>query len=136
MNAIEMFRSMAIAIDSLDLLEGDEKTHLNTLITCLKGLGITLNDSVKEVYEHTFTDDELGSEINKTLTFKKLFDSMNSNCDFYATIGVGDSIVRCRIFWLLSGIFNASGTNMRYSDLYDLWCYNKQIENLRALGIA
>lgn len=136
MNAIEMFRSLAMAIDSLDLLEGDEKTHLNTLITCLKGLDITLNDSVKEVYEHTFTGDELGSEINKTLTFKKLFDSMNSNCDFYATIGIGDSIVRCRIFWLLSGIFNASGTNMRYSDLYDLWCYNKQIENLRALGIA
>ena len=136
MNAIGMFRSLAMAIDSLDLLEGDEKTHLNTLITCLKGLDITLNDSVKEVYEHTFTDDELGSEINKTLTFKKLFDSMNSNCDFYATIGVGDSIVRCRIFWLLTGVFNAAGNDMRYSDIYDLWIYSSRVRQLNVWGVA
>lgn len=136
MNAIESFKSLAKAIDSLDLMLGDETVHINAIKSCLKGLGITLNDSVKEVYEHTFTEDGLGSKINKSLTFKRLFDAMNSNCEFYATIGVGDSIVRCRIFWLLTGIFNASGTNMRYSEIYDLWCYNKQIENLRALGIA
>ena len=127
MNAIEMFRALEKAIDSLDVGVGDFNVHRNTIKECIKGLGIAPDDRIKEVYEYTFTEDELGSEINKTLTFRQLIAAMSKGSDFYALIGVGDSIIRTRVFRLLVGAYNNIGIPMDYDDIYDLWIHKGDV---------
>ena len=72
---------------------------------------------IKEWYISSYPDDEVGQEIDNTLTFEELYHAMKMNDDFYETIGEGiDSVVRERIFAEMSYIFNVS-----YDDIYNLW---------------
>ena len=72
---------------------------------------------IKEWYISSYPDDEVGQEIDNTLTFEELYHAMKMNDDFYETIGEGiDSVIRERIFTEMSYIFNVS-----YDDIYNLW---------------
>lgn len=72
--------------------------------------------SIREWYISAYPDDEAGQGIDKNLTFEEVYHALNMNDDINDTIGVGDSVIRERIFQELSYIYRVS-----YDDIYDKW---------------
>lgn len=73
-------------------------------------------EQVKGWYMRTYPNDELGEQIATTLTFGDALRAVPSGADFYAALGIGDSIVRERVFEEL-----ASRTGLGYDDIYERW---------------
>lgn len=74
------------------------------------------NANIREWYISTYPDDEAGRDIDGSLTFEEVYHALNMHDDIYDTIGVGDSVIRERIFQELSYIYRVS-----YDDIYDKW---------------
>lgn len=74
------------------------------------------NTKLKEWYTTNHPDDELGAEINPDSTFQNLFDALDQYKDVYEVIGVGDSLVRERLFEGLAEI-----TGYDYQIIYEQW---------------
>ena len=72
---------------------------------------------IKEFYLNEYPTDELGVELNENATFVGLLDVLHNNTkDVYDYIGVGDSIIRERVFERLAEILE-----MPYDYVYNLW---------------
>jgi|TARA_R110000796_G_scaffold618_1_gene2133 hypothetical protein len=74
---------------------------------------------IKEFYLNNYPTDELGVELNENTNFTGLLNELVTNNDIYGYIGVGDSIIRERLFSKLSEILNCP-----YDYVYDLWLNN------------
>ena len=74
------------------------------------------NTKLKEWYTTNYPSDELGAEINPDSTFQNLFDALDRYIDVYEVIGVGDSLVRERLFEGLAEI-----TGYDYQTIYEQW---------------
>jgi hypothetical protein len=72
--------------------------------------------NIREFYLATYPTDELGVELNETPTFAGLLNKLITNADIYHYIGVGDSIVRERLFEKL-----AEELEVSYDYVYNLW---------------
>ena len=72
--------------------------------------------TIREYYLTKYPTDELGVELNETPTFAGLLNQLIVGGDVYRYIGVGDSIVRERLFERL-----AEELNVKYDYVYDLW---------------
>ena len=80
--------------------------------------------NLKDWYTSEFPTDELGKELNDGLTLKDIYTFLgvyggkgnDEHGDFYDYIGVGDSVVRERIFKKL-----AKELGKDYKDIYNLW---------------
>ena len=77
-----------------------------------------LENSLKEWYLEAHASDEMGSDLND-ITFKELYVAMYRGRDFYDIIGVGDSLIRERVFLKL-----ADCLGLEYDDIYNLWLNN------------
>jgi hypothetical protein len=58
--------------------------------------------NMREYYLENFPTDEMGIEINENATFEGLFRVLDNYEDVYEYIGVGDSVIRERVFSRLS----------------------------------
>jgi hypothetical protein len=76
--------------------------------------------NIKQYYTKHFPSDKLGNEIKSDITFLGLRNILYGNLDVYEYIGVGDSIVRERLFEKLSEYIDQD-----YGFIYDLWLYSK-----------
>jgi len=74
------------------------------------------NTNVKEWYINTYKSDTLGTEIKDNITFYDIFKCLDTYKDFYDFIGVGDSLVRERIFTELAKIMQVD-----YLYIYEQW---------------
>lgn len=75
---------------------------------------------IKDFYLNEYPTDELGVELIETATFVGLLDVLHNNTkDVYDYIGVGDSIIRERVFARLAEILE-----MPYDYVYKLWLNN------------
>jgi len=72
--------------------------------------------NIKEFYLEAFPTDELGVEINENATFIGLYHELLIGGDPYEYIGVGDSVIRERLFEKLANIIDTS-----YGYVYNLW---------------
>ena len=73
--------------------------------------------SIKEWYMDKYPQDELGVELNENTTFVGLLNALHNNTkDVYDYIGVGDSIIRERVFERLAEILETP-----YDYVYKLW---------------
>lgn len=77
-----------------------------------------MEERLKQWYEETYPEDDLGNEIDEEATFGDLDNAIKSAGDVYKTIGVGDSIVRARCFEHLAKIIGRD-----YNFVYDRWLY-------------
>lgn len=73
-------------------------------------------ESVAEWYANQYPDDADIMYDSNDVTFRDIIYDMVNGKDFYDIIGVGDSIVRERIFERIANIYNIS-----YDDIYNLW---------------
>ncbi len=71
---------------------------------------------VKPWYQNKYVTDEVGESINDEIVFGDLWDCLKNGEDFYRVIGVGDSLVRERLFVKLAEIFHVS-----YEYIYGMW---------------
>lgn len=76
---------------------------------------VTIFSSIRKWYGETYPEDEIKNDI-KDISFRKALDAIDEGKDFYGVIGVGDSVVRDRIFQKLSEIKGRS-----YDDIYQAW---------------
>ena len=72
--------------------------------------------NIKEFYLETYPTDDLGLELNETPTFPGLLNQLIVGGDVYNYIGVGDSIIRERLFEKL-----AESMEVSYDYVYNLW---------------
>ena len=75
--------------------------------------------NIKEFYLKNYPTDELGIELKDDTNFTGLLNELITNNDIYGYIGVGDSIIRERLFMELSEILKCS-----YDYVYNLWLNN------------
>ena len=71
---------------------------------------------IKEWYGETYKSDELKDYINEGVTFQQLKEVMSQGGDVYDLIGVGDSLIRERLFYGL-----ADRENVEIGEIYDLY---------------
>lgn len=83
-----------------------------------KTAGANLSTGVGEWYTDNFPTDELGYEINPSVDFGDVLDMMADGIDFYDIVGVGDSLVRERVF---EGCAEAWGWT--YDEVYVFWLH-------------
>ena len=75
--------------------------------------------TIREFYLETYPTDDLGLELNPTPTFAGLLNQLIVGGDVYRYIGVGDSIIRERLFERL-----AQELEVSYDYVYNLWINN------------
>lgn len=80
---------------------------------------VNKTSKVKDWYVKEYPTDELGERISD-VTFKECYFGMKKGKDIYDLIGVGDSIVRERLFSELADQY-AKGN---YDTIYRLWLDN------------
>ena len=76
----------------------------------------SLNTFIKEWYLKTYPTDELGEELNGRATFYDLFEALDNYQDVYNLFGIGDTIIRERIFEKLAEIMECP-----YEEIYNQW---------------
>lgn len=81
-----------------------------------KGNEDQMLSKVKEWYRETYPTDDLGKEINNEVTFENVFVGLDNYQDIYDIIGVGDSVIRERVFKKLAEIMNVD-----YDYIYQQW---------------
>lgn len=74
------------------------------------------NEKVKDWYCATYPTDDMGEEIDGSITFEDVFDCLDNHCDIYDCLGVYDSIIRERVFEKLAEIMDVD-----YDYIYDQW---------------
>jgi len=72
--------------------------------------------NIREYYVSQFPTDDLGLELNETKTFAGLLNQLVVGGDVYRYIGVGDSLIRERLFAKLADELEVS-----YEYVYNLW---------------
>lgn len=68
------------------------------------------------VYKKMYSSDDLADEIDPKLTFKQAYDRMSKGECIYDIIGIGDSVIRERIFAILAEMYGVT-----YDTIYNLW---------------
>lgn len=79
-----------------------------------------LKESVKDWYKKTFPDDDLGDRIDENVSFEDINKNPGA---IYDLLGVGDSLVRERVFQEISG-----RENKDYNDIYQRWMNKEKSE--------
>lgn len=77
---------------------------------------VTLATKIRTWYAEAYPSDDLGREIGPDVTFRGLFDALDSYQDVYELLGVGDSVIRERCFEMLAEVIGES-----YDYIYDQW---------------
>lgn len=75
-----------------------------------------LNNNIKDFYTSSFSGDDLGDNINNSVTFLQLYRALKNKKDIYKLLGTGDSTVRERVFRELARILNTD-----YMYVYNIW---------------
>jgi hypothetical protein len=72
--------------------------------------------SLKYWYLFNYPTDDMGEDLNSTATFVGLLNTLHEGNNVYDYIGVGDSLIRERLFEGLAKQLNES-----YDYVYNLW---------------
>ena len=75
---------------------------------------------IKEWYCETYPTDDMGVELYDDITFYDLFETLDRYKNVYDFIGVGDSIIRERLFAKLAEIMGVD-----YEYVYEQWLKEK-----------
>jgi hypothetical protein len=75
--------------------------------------------TIRQFYLENYPTDDLGLDLNETPTFAGLLNQLIVGGDIYRYIGVGDSLIRERLFERL-----AEELEVRYGYVYSLWTNN------------
>ena len=80
--------------------------------------------NIKEWYLETYNTDELKNQINDDVSFHELKEVISQGGDVYNLIGVGDSVIRERLFYGL-----ADFENVEIGEIYELYEKGVMLKN-------
>jgi hypothetical protein len=86
--------------------------------------GGEIDAKIKDWYTKNYPTDDLGEEINSSNTFEDLWDGLLNGVDIYDVMGVGDSLVRERLFENLAKV-----KGVKYNYIYNKWLYPSATDN-------
>lgn len=115
----------ANAEETVEKAEEDESKDVAEATT-----SFDMSSSIRDWYQATYPKDELADRI-LGVSFQQLMDALEHHEDYYHLIGVGDSLVRERIF---TGLSNFS--NRPYNEIYDLWLDPAHVQTVQEDKIA
>lgn len=75
-----------------------------------------MKTEIKKWYMENYASDDLGENIKDGITFNDVFETLSNYENVYDTLGVGDSIIRERVFTELARLLNK-----KYDYIYYLW---------------
>jgi hypothetical protein len=73
-------------------------------------------EKIKDWYIKNHPTDDLGEELNDDVTFEDLWNGLHNKTEVYSIMGVGDSVIRERLFERLSEIYGVD-----YNVIYKKW---------------
>lgn len=73
-------------------------------------------EKIKDWYMFEYPNDDIGELIDDDITFQGLFLSMDVYQNVYDTLGISDSLIRERVFYLLAEIMEVD-----YDYVYQQW---------------
>lgn len=105
--------------DMEDAMEACDE-HIEKLKNASSKVAATMGDNVRDWYMATFPTDDLGGDIYPDFTFSKAMLQLVNHPgeDFYDYIGVGDSLIRERIFAEAADILGCD-----YDVIYNAWLH-------------
>lgn len=71
---------------------------------------------IKDFYKEAYPTDEMGDNLNASATFQDAYECLQVGFNFYAFLGVSDSLVRERIFDALATLMGCD-----YEHVYYQW---------------
>lgn len=71
---------------------------------------------IKDFYKEAYPTDEMGDNLNASATFQDAYECLQTGFNFYAFLGVDDSLVRERIFDALATLMGCD-----YEHVYYQW---------------
>lgn len=74
------------------------------------------NTKIQDWYMQEYPSDTMGKDIKSEVTFYDVFYALDHHHDVYETIGVGDSMIRERVFQKLCDIMG-----VEYDYIYSQW---------------
>lgn len=92
---------------------------------------VTLATKIRTWYAREYPSDDLAKEISPTITFRDLFDALDAYQDVYELLGVGDSVIRERVFTKLAEIIG-----MDYDYIYDQWLMGAHMRGVSACSTS
>lgn len=75
-----------------------------------------MGEDIKKWYMKEYPTDDLGEDLTDGATFYDLFEALKEEVDVYSLIGIGDSLIRERLFLELATIMNVD-----YEVIYQQW---------------
>lgn len=72
--------------------------------------------TIKEWYTTEYPTDDMGEELDEAISFYGVYEAILCGLDIYRVLGVGDSIVRERVFLELSEMLECD-----YNEIYTTW---------------
>lgn len=108
----------------IDRFKSEVRRHLPDIIEHAVEVPSSLPDveHVRDWYLKAFPDDQLGAQIAPSLTFEDALTALPRGGGFYDALGVGDSVVRERVFEEL-----ADRNGLTYEDVYEAWLDGKPV---------
>lgn len=108
----------------IDRFKAEVRRHLPDIIGHAVDAPSSPSDGehVRDWYMRAFPDDELGAQIAPSLTFDDALTAVPRGGGFYDALGVGDSVVRERVFEEL-----AERNSLTYEDVYEAWLDGKPV---------
>jgi hypothetical protein len=103
-------------INKLDVDINDNYAGGGSVEIDAKKIGNAKRLKVKNWYIKNYPTDDLGKEINDNLSFWSFYTYLFQGVNVYSVLGVGDSIVRERVFEKLAEILG-----VQYDYIYKLW---------------
>ena len=79
---------------------------------------------IKDWYTKTYPTDDLGEELDSDATFEDVWTALHNGTDVYSVFGVGDSVIRERLFEELCNIYGVD-----YSYVYKKWLESNDYAN-------
>jgi hypothetical protein len=73
-------------------------------------------EKIKDWYTKNHPTDDLGEELDEDVTFADLMNALNNKKEIYEVMGVGDSVIRERLFEHLTSMYDES-----YDTIYKKW---------------
>jgi len=96
--------------------KGRLKLDRNTYIKLKEENNKGKKEKIRDWYIKTYPKDKLGFNINNNITFHSAFKCLEKGKDFSNFLGVGDSVVRERVFKKLAIVMNCT-----YDYIYNQW---------------
>ena len=75
-----------------------------------------LQQLIKPWYKKEFPTDDMSDDISDTVTFRDVFECLDDYGNVYDVIGIGDSVIRERIFDELARLMHVD-----YDYIYEQW---------------